>query len=177
MALRELFDDGTGLLAERPNPRVVDEVVVAEPWDVTLAEVLGVLGTGSPERDGLAFHLAGALEWFRNAWSADPRREVWLRGAFASTLWPEVNELNVVLHTGGAGSVGDEWVLTMLSAQPLDLHPGRISVTSLRHSWGDYGFDRDREARRSQVAVRDPRTGEAPATGWLRITEREVTER
>lgn len=90
-------------------------------------------------------------------------------------MWPEVNELNIVFHVGGAGSAGNEWVLTMLSAQPLDLHPGRISVTALRHSWGDYALDRNREARRSRVAVRDPRTGEAPPTGWLRVTEQEVT--
>lgn len=75
MALRELFDDGTGLLTERPSPRVVDEVVIAEPWDVPLAEVLQVLGTGSSEREQLALHLARALQWFRDGWSADPRRE------------------------------------------------------------------------------------------------------
>lgn len=177
MALREHFDETTGLLAEQPDPRVVDEVVIAEPWDVTLGEVVEVLGTGSADRERLASHLVGALEWFRHGWSADPRREIWLRGTFASTLWLEVNELDVVFHIGGAGSVGDEWVLTVLSAQPRELHPGRISVTALRHSAVGYAFDRDQEARRSRVAVRDPRTGEAHSTGWLRITEQEVNRR
>lgn len=97
MNLRDRYDDA-GFLRQGAIRYEVDEVVIAEPWLASVNDIGNVLGTGSPSRRGLATHLRGFVSWFDEAFRTDPEREIWLRGPFASSLLPEVEHLDVVVH-------------------------------------------------------------------------------
>jgi hypothetical protein len=129
VALRDQYDDD-GILAEGPRRYHTDETIVCDPWPATLPEIEAKLASGSESRRHLLGHLVGFLSWFNRALAEDRSREVWMRGRFASTLSPEVDELDLVAHHGDEFlTTGDRWVLLVLTARPIELHPCRLVVT------------------------------------------------
>lgn len=168
--LRDLYDDA-GLLREGAERYRVDEIVVAEPWQVDSDTALAVIASGSTDRELLGAHLWGILAWFTKALATDTERRVWVRGEFASTLRPSPGDLDIVLiYDRNELRPPDRWVMSLLASGPIELHPGRLVVTAISHTDGTR--DVDQEARRSAVRVRDPMTGDHLVTGWLEITER-----
>jgi hypothetical protein len=138
-----------------------------------------VLGSASESRRRLYAHLAGFLSWFQQALAGDQRCEVWLRGEFAATLRPEVEDLDLVVHYDGLLlSPGHSWILSILAAGPINLHPGQMDVTALRHDLEEqYGEDLVQESRRSMVRVQRRDDGEQIRTGWLKVVSgEEVTD-
>ena len=171
MVIRERYDDETGVLQPGTVRYATDEVTVRDPWPTDLESCLGVIGRGSPQREAFAWHLAELAGWVAQALRSDPGRRLWLRGTFASTIWPDVDEVDVVLiYDDRVLARSDRWVLQLLASGPIELHPGRLSVTAIRHNV-DSEMDIDREARRSAVRVTDPHTGNQLVTGWLEIEE------
>jgi hypothetical protein len=173
VTLQDLFgDDG---LLRHPQLIEVDGAPLAVPWPATSQEIWIVLGSVSPSRRRLHAHLVGFVDWFNRAFSGDNERAVWLRGEFAATLRPEVEDLDlVVLYDGSGLTPGDSWLLRVLAAGPVNLYPGRISVTALRHDVSArYREDVIEESRRSMVRVQRPDDGEQVRTGWLRIASTE----
>jgi hypothetical protein len=169
VALRDRYDSD-GLLAVGPERHRIDERVVCEPWPATLVEIGVTIGSSSEHRRSLFDHLVGFLAWFDRALKSDDRREVWIRGRFASTLAPEVEELDLVVHYSGlAVGPGDRWVLSALAAHPIQLPPHRLVVTPLRHDDVEYTFARDQEAVRSRVRTLRPETKEQVVAGWIRV--------
>jgi len=75
-------------------------------------------------------------------------------------------------------SAGDSWVLSILAAGPLNLYPGQMYVTALRHDpEAQYREDLVKESRRSMVRVQRRDDGAQMRTGWLRIASgEEVTD-
>ena len=169
MNLRDRYDDD-GVLAEGPQRYRVDERVVCDPWPATLVEIAATLGSGSESRRVLYQHLVGFSSWFDRALAGDPRRELWVRGRFGSTLAPEVDELDLVVHyASGQLTAGDRWLLQVLTAQPIELHPYRLVVTPLRHDGPEYMFELDQEVSRSRVRTLRPETMEQVVAEWLRV--------
>lgn len=167
--LRDLYDEA-GLLREGAERYRVDEIVVAQPWQIDLDTGLAVIGSGSIERELLGDHLRGLVGWFTKALAVDTERRVWVRGEFASTLRPLPGDLDIVLiYDRNVLRPPESWVMSLLASGPIDLHPGRLVVTAISHTDGTR--DIDQEARRSAVRVRDPMTGDHLVTGWLEITE------
>lgn len=173
MTLADRFDDD-GYLVDAPIELAEDGSPRAGPWPATRADIEATLGSASLSRQHLFAHLSGFLDWFDDALVADDRREVWLRGEFAATRRDDVEDLDLVVHYNGRRlTAGDAWILRVLSAEPFNAHPGRISVTALRHDEHQYVEDRAQEIRRSMVAVRRREDGEQVRTGWLRIMDAE----
>lgn len=173
MTLGDRFDT-EGILIEGPERYRTDEVVICDPWPATLFEVESVLGLGSSSRRAAFRHLQGFMSWFDGAFARDSAREVWIRGSFASTLTPEVDDLDLVVHYDAADvAAGDRWILLALTAEPLNLDPVRPVVTPLRHRGIEYLFERDKEARRSRVRALRPETREHIVAGWIRLVREE----
>jgi hypothetical protein len=173
VALRDRFDTD-GILTEGPVRQRIDDVVICDPWPASLSEIESVLGSSSASRRAVFHHLVGFLSWFDSAFVLDPAREVWIRGRFASTLAPEVDDLDVVVHYSNAWVAhGDRWVLLVLTAEPINLEPVRLVVTPLRHDGTEYSFERDKEARRSRVRAFRPETREQVVAGWIRLVGEE----
>ncbi len=114
------------------------------------------------------------MAWFDGSLAMDPKREAWVRGRFASTLAPEVDDLDLVVHYSALRvAEGDVWVLLALSAEPVRLDPIRVVVTPLRHDGVEYSFERDKEARRSRVRALRPETREQIVAGWIKLVGEE----
>lgn len=161
------FDRTTGVLDLGPALYKTDEVEIHAPWTAGI-EDLALLGNGSPERQHLLAELTQLVEWLWQACGDDPPR-IWLRGSFGSTLWSVVEELDVVvIYEPDSMSAADRWVLRLLTAGHVELHPARMTVTALRH---DDTWAIDREARRSAVRVTDPQTGRVCKAGWIQIVK------
>lgn len=167
--LGDLFDGG--VLAVGAVRYQTDEVVIYDPWAFDLVSVLAVISSGSPARSRLGDHLAGLSAWIDT--SLGPETELWVRGTFASTQWPDVDSLDIVLFYDAAFlDRGAAWMLQVLAAGPLAIYPGEMSVVALRQDDSeDASWARDREARRSSRRVRDPNTDTVIETGWLRIVK------
>jgi hypothetical protein len=173
VTLRDRFD-AEGILIEGPERQRIDEVVICDPWPATLSEVESVLAPGSTSRRAAFRHLVGFMSWFDGAFALDPARAVWIRGRFASTLAPDVDDLDLVVHYGARGvAAGDLWVLQALTSEPINLDPVRLVVTPLRHDGAEYSFERDKEARRSRVRALRPGSREQIVAGWIRLVREE----
>jgi hypothetical protein len=162
VALIDLFEDG--VLRPGAVKYQVDEKVVHEPWLSALREVQAVLGQGSEERQRLAEHLEGFAVWVQELF--DPPPVIWLRGSFAADLRVTKPEALDVVVFGNPILDSRLWAFTVLTAEPVSLHPGRLIVRPLPYNLT--GKVRDDEAIRSSVRCQNE-LGEQFVTGWLEI--------
>ncbi len=109
--------------------------------------------------------------------SLDAVGELWVRGPFASTLWPDVDDLDVVIFYHHARlREPDSWPLQVITSGPIDLHPGRLSAHLVRVDAMEADFERDHESVRSRRRVLHPLDKTVFVTGWLRlVTPKEAT--
>jgi hypothetical protein len=167
VSLRDFYIDG--ILPPGPIRSKVDETIVFLPHLASLHEVVEVVGYGSAEREGLADHLGGFVGWMPG--TLDPGWTLWVRGSFVADLSiKDPADLDLVVL--GTPTIGPNlWAFSLLSAAPVNLHPGRLTVTPIWETNG--GFDTDREAVRSSKRCQNW-NGEQITTGWIQITESEV---
>lgn len=167
VSLRDFYVDG--ILPPGSIQSQVDEKIVFRPYSASLSEVLEVIGSGSPERERLAEHLGGFVGWMPS--THDAGWTLWVRGSLVADLSvKDPGELDLVVL--GTPTIGPNlWPFSLLSAAPLNLHPGRLTVTPIWETNG--GFDTDREAVRSSKRCQNE-NGEQITTGWIQITESEV---
>jgi hypothetical protein len=167
VSLSELYVNG--VLPPGPIRSKVDEKVCYQPYSVTLGEIIEVVGGGSEQRAALAESLSGFVNWMPEVMNSGS--EIWVRGPLVADLRvTEPEDLDIVIF--GTPSIGPNlWPFSVLCAEPVKLHPGRLAVTPIWENGG--GFDTDREAVRSSKRCQNE-NGEQITTGWIQITESEV---